>query len=68
MYGSIAVERDYLLQLMEEQSGDPLVEIKLDGWREKDKDGNHKVAMKVNTWKPEGQQAPKSDAKDPWDD
>jgi hypothetical protein len=70
MYGSIAIEREYLMQLIREQDGDPLVEVKIDGWRERDKDGNPKVAMKVNTWKPDGQQAPKpqSDEKDPWDD
>lgn len=68
-YGSIAVERDYLLQLMEEQAGDPLVEIKLSGWREKDRDNNPRVSLKINNWKPDAPQAkPQSDEKDPWDD
>lgn len=69
-YGSVCIEREYLLQLIDEQDGDPLVEIKLSGWRERDKDGNPKVSLKINTWKPDGQQAPKPQSyeKDPWDE
>jgi hypothetical protein len=39
--------------------------IKLDGWVSKDKDGNRKVGLKVNTYKKPATTAP---GKDPWDD
>ena len=39
------------------------LKIKLDGWKRKDKEGNHMVSIKVNTYEKK-QQAP---AADPWD-
>lgn len=69
MYGDISIERDFLHQLMQEQEGNLLVKIKLDGWRKKDKNGNPMVSLKVNTYKKPGQEQQSNDnAKDPWDE
>ena len=46
-----------------QQSGDQEVKIKLDGWKKKDKEGNHMVSLKVNTY--EKKQQPQ--VSDPWD-
>ena len=46
-----------------EKSGDQEVKIKLDGWKKKDKEGNHMVSLKVNTY--EKKQQPQ--VSDPWD-
>jgi len=41
------------------------VKIKLDGWKRKDKEGNHMVSLKVNTYE---KKENKFKANDPWDD
>jgi hypothetical protein len=64
MKGDIKIELDLMRQLMEEAESDHVV-IKLDGWVSKDKDGNRKVGLKVNTYKKPAASAP---GKDPWDD
>jgi hypothetical protein len=64
MKGDIKIELDLMRQLMEEAESDHVV-IKLDGWVSKDKDGNRKVGLKVNTYKKPATTAP---GKDPWDD
>jgi hypothetical protein len=46
-----------------EKSGDQEVKIKLDGWKKKDKEGNHMVSLKVNTYEKK-QSTPVAD---PWD-
>ena len=63
--GDIKIELDLMRELMESAESDHVV-IKLDGWVSKDKDGNRKVGLKVNTYK----KAPKENfsGKDPWDD
>ena len=60
--GFIEIEKDLLLALIEKSDGDE-VKIKLDGWKRKDKEGNHMVSMKVNTYEKK-QQTPIAD---PWD-
>ena len=60
--GYIEIEKDLLLTLIEKSDGDE-VKIKLDGWKRKDKEGNHMVSMKVNTYEKK-QQTPVAD---PWD-
>jgi len=60
--GYIEIEKDLLLALIEKSDGDE-VKIKLDGWKRKDKEGNHMVSMKVNTYEKK-QQTPVAD---PWD-
>jgi len=60
--GYIEIEKDLLLALIEKSDGDE-VKIKLDGWKRKDKEGNHMVSMKVNTYEKK-QQTPIAD---PWD-
>jgi hypothetical protein len=59
--GYIDIDKDLLLSLIEKSDGE--VKIKLDGWKKKDKEGNHMVSLKVNTYEKK-QQAPVSD---PWD-
>ena len=67
MFGTLEVEKDYLLALIEKAAGVPHVTIKLDGWVKRDKNDNRMVSIKVNTY--EKSQAPaQSSAKDPWDD
>ena len=66
MNGDITIDKDLLMQLMEEAQGEPRVKIKLDGWKKKDKNGNAMVSIKVNTYKkPTNQQ---QNVRDPWDD
>ena len=60
--GYIDIDKDLLMSLIE-KSGDQEVKIKLDGWKKKDKEGNHMVSMKVNTYEKK-QQTPVAD---PWD-
>jgi hypothetical protein len=64
MTGDIKIELELMKQLMESAESDHVV-IKLDAWVSKDKDGNRKVGLKVNTFKKE---AGTTSAKDPWDD
>lgn len=64
--GTIKVERDYLLSLIEESSGG-VVEIKMDGWRGKVNTRNgerHVINLSVNTWKPDGSTRVRQDAPD----
>ena len=60
--GYIEIEKDLLLALIEKSDGDE-VKVKLDGWKRKDKEGNHMVSLKVNTYEKK-QQTP---VPDPWD-
>jgi len=60
--GYIEIEKDLLLSLIEKSEGGE-VKIKIDGWKKKDKEGNHMVSMKVNTYEKK-QQTPVAD---PWD-
>jgi len=60
--GYIEIDKDLLMSLIEKSDGNE-VKIKLDGWKRKDKEGNHMVSIKVNTYEKK-QQAP---AADPWD-
>jgi len=50
MKGDIKIEIDLIRELIKEAESDHVV-IKLDGWVSKDKDGNRKVGLKVNTYK-----------------
>ena len=60
--GYIEIEKDLLLSLIEKSDGGE-VKIKLDGWKRKDKECNHMVSIKVNTYEKK-QQTPVAD---PWD-
>jgi len=60
--GYIDIDKDLLMSLIE-KSGDQEVKIKLDGWKKKDKEGNHMVSLKVNTYEKK-QSTPIAD---PWD-
>jgi len=60
--GYIDIDKDLLMSLIE-KSGDQEVKIKLDGWKKKDKEGNHMVSLKVNTYEKK-QSTPVAD---PWD-
>jgi hypothetical protein len=60
--GYIEIEKDLLLSLIEKSDGGE-VKIKLDGWKRKDKEGNHMVSIKVNTYEKK-QSTPVAD---PWD-
>ena len=60
--GYIDIDKDLLMSLIE-KSGDQEVKIKLDDWKKKDKEGNHMVSLKVNTY--EKKQQPQ--VSDPWD-
>ena len=60
--GYIDIDRDLLLSLIEKSDGNE-VKIKLDGWKRKDKEGNHMVSLKVNTYEKK-QSTPVAD---PWD-
>lgn len=63
--GSVFIDKDLLVELLGSRTSE-LVEIKLDGWKGKDKNGNPYVSVKVDTWKPkERQDAPTE--KDPWE-
>ena len=60
--GFIEIEKDLLLSLIEKSDGSE-VKIKIDGWKRKDKEGNHMVSIKVNTYEKK-QSTPVAD---PWD-
>ena len=62
--GYIDIDKDLLMSLIE-KSGDQEVKIKLDGWKKKDKEGNHMVSLKVNTYE---KKENNFKAADPWDD
>ena len=64
MTGDIKIELELMKQLMESAESDHVV-IKLDAWVSKDKDGNRKVGIKINTYNKNEGSTP---AKDPWDD
>lgn len=63
--GDIKLELDVVRDLLDSCTTDHVV-IKLDGWLGKDRDGNRRVSLKLNTYKkPEQSQ---SSSKDPWDE
>ena len=64
MVGDIKIELALMKELMASAESDHVV-IKLDAWLAKDKDGNRKVGLKVNTYKKPEESTP---GKDPWDD
>jgi len=64
MTGDIKIELELMKQLMDSAESDHVV-IKLDAWVSKDKDGNRKVGLKINTYNKNEGSTP---AKDPWDD
>ena len=61
--GYIEIDKELLLSLIDKSEGQE-VKIKIDGWKRKDKEGNHMVSMKVNTYEKKEQFTA---AKDPWD-
>jgi hypothetical protein len=61
--GFIEIEKDLLLALIQKSDGEE-VKIKIDGWKRKDKEGNHMVSLKVNTYE---KKEHFTAAKDPWD-
>ncbi len=63
-YGSVSIDAELLRELLDNRD-DVLVEIKLDAWKGVTKNGDPWLSLKVNTWKPEGQQT-KTEEKDPW--
>ena len=65
MTGDIKIELDLVKDLLDSAESDHVV-IKLDAWVSKDKDGNRKVGLKINTYKKE--EGATSAKKDPWDD
>ena len=68
-FGNIELEKDLLLQMIEQAHGSTFITIKLDGWKKKDRNGNAMVSVKVNTYqKPADNAEPANDGKDPWDD
>lgn len=68
MYGDISIDKDLLLELMENAQGEASIKIKIDGWRKKDKNNNAMVSLKVNTFKKQEQTQSQDNGKDPWDD
>lgn len=67
MFGTIEIEKDYLLAMLEKAAGTPFVSLKLDGWLKKDKNDNRMVSLKINTYE-KGAAPAQASAKDPWDD
>jgi hypothetical protein len=61
MGGSISLERELLLSLLENSEEE--VTIKLDAWLGKNPDGTRRISLKVNTY-----QKPVVNQKDPWND
>lgn len=61
LYGDITFDRAYLKQLLEENDGDDIV-VKLSAWQ---KEGNYGTwfSVRVNTYKPDQQAAPRPQAK-----
>ena len=65
MKGDLKIELDLFKELLETAESDHVV-IKLGAWLGKDKDGNRKVSLKIDT---STKAAPaQTSAKDPWDD
>jgi hypothetical protein len=62
MTGDIKLERDFLLDLIE--NSDDVIVIKLGAWLKKDKNGNRMVSLKADS----NEQPKQSTQKDPWDD
>lgn len=62
--GYLDIDKDLLQSLLDKSGDSTELKIKLDGWKRKDKEGNHMVSIKVNTYEKK-QQAPA--AADPWD-
>ena len=60
MVGDIKIELALMKELMASAESDHVV-IKLDAWLAKDKDGNRKVGLKVNTYKKPEESAPGKD-------
>ena len=65
MKGDIKLELDLVKDLLENAESDHVV-IKLSAWLGKDKDGNRKVSLQHDGYKPAATAT--SSAKDPWDD
>ena len=64
MKGDLKIELDLMREMLESAASDHVV-IKLGAWLSKDKDGNRKVGIKINTYNKNEGSTP---AKDPWDD
>ena len=64
MKGDLKTELDLMREMLESAESDHVV-IKLGAWLSKDKDGNRKVGLKLDTTQKD---KPKAAAKDPWDD
>lgn len=64
MKGDIKIELDLFRQMLETAESDHVV-IKLSAWLGKDKDGNRKASLMVDTSQ---KAAPAAKVKDPWDD
>ena len=62
--GYIEIDKELLLHMLN-NCEDVEVKIKLDGWKKKDKEGNHMVSLKVNTYE---KKENNFKANDPWDD
>jgi phosphoenolpyruvate carboxylase len=65
MKGDIKLELDLVKELLANAESDHVV-IKLSAWLGKDKDGNRKVSLQFDNYKPAAPVA--SNVKDPWDD
>ena len=65
MKGDLKIELDLFKEMLETAESDHVV-IKLGAWLGKDKDGNRKISLQHDGYKPEAPAA--SSAKDPWDD
>ena len=63
--GSIHIDKDMLIDLVKNRTSE-LIEIKLDGWKGKDKNGNPYINIKIDTWKPQEKQV-EQPHKDPWE-
>jgi len=59
MFGSIKIEKHYLLSLIEESTGG-LIEIKFSGWTAVSQKGDKYLSLKINTLPP----APKQETED----
>jgi phosphoenolpyruvate carboxylase len=64
MKGDIKIELDLFRQMLSTAESDHVV-IKLSAWLGKDKDGNRKASLMVDTSQ---KAAPAAKVKDPWDD
>lgn len=61
-WGSVFIDKDLLIELVKNRTSE-LVEVKLSGWKQTSKAGNHYLSLKINTGAP---QAAKTEEKDPW--